>query len=193
MSALLALLVPLQALNDGLGRVGRVLAAAAIGLMVVVILVQVVARYGFNNALPWPDEAARFFMLWMTGLAAPIAYRQGGFVAVDLLASMLPNRIGALLSLVLLLLSLAVLIAAVQLGYKHTNSGWLFASSSLRLPLDLIGMKAVKLKLAWMYMSLLVGFVLLTLVNIELVLRSLVRLLGGDERLRPIPIMVGDG
>ena len=51
------------------------------GALVLAILVQVVFRYGFNNALPWPDEAARFCMLWMTGLMAPTAFRRGGFVA----------------------------------------------------------------------------------------------------------------
>jgi len=33
--------------------------------MVIVILLQVFFRYVLNNALPWPDELARFLMLWM--------------------------------------------------------------------------------------------------------------------------------
>jgi TRAP-type C4-dicarboxylate transport system permease small subunit len=52
------------------------------------------------------------------------------------------------------------------------NSGWLFNSSSLKLPLDLVGGEVVRIKLAWMFMSLFVGVVLMTLVNIELILRS---------------------
>ena len=35
--------------------------------------------------------------------------------------------------------------------------------------------------------SLLVGVILLIIVNIELILRSLITLLGGGEDLRPIP------
>ena len=53
--------------------------------MVIVILVQVFFRYVLNNALPWPDEVARFLMLWMTGLIAPSAYRWGGFVSIEFL------------------------------------------------------------------------------------------------------------
>lgn len=184
MAALLGLLRPLQFVLDHVLRLGRALAIVAIALMVVCILLQVFYRYVLNNALPWPEEAARFLMLWMTGLIAPSAYRRGGFVAIDLLTMMLPRTFAAALSLVLLLLSGMVLIVGLQLGLKHVTSGWLFASSSLRLPLEWIGMKGFKIKLAWMYMSLYTGLILLLAVNVELVLRSLITMLGGGEDLR---------
>ena len=158
-------------------RVGRSLAAAAIALMVVVILLQVFFRYVLNSALPWPDEAARFLMLWMTALIAPSAYRSGGFVAIDTIATLLPERMARLLSTFLLLVSLLVLVVAWQLSQKHVNSGWLFASSTLKLPLHLIGMEVVKVKLAWMYMSISVGMFLLIVVNLELLLKSIVLLI----------------
>ncbi len=189
MTALLGLIAPLQIVNDHVLRLGRGLAIVALAAMVVAILVQVFFRYVIGNALPWPDEAARFLMLWMTGLIAPSAYRRGGFVAIDMAVRLLPPRAAAVLALALLGLSLAVLLVGLQLSWNHVNSGWLFASSSLKLPLGLIGMKAVKIKLAWMYMSLLVGLVLLIAVNVELILRSLVELLGGGARLRPLPDM----
>ncbi|NBR03382.1 MAG: TRAP transporter small permease subunit, partial [Alphaproteobacteria bacterium] len=70
MAALLIILQPLQWLNDVAGRIGRWLSIGAIAIMVAVILLQVFCRYVLNNALPWPDEAARFMMLWLTGLMA---------------------------------------------------------------------------------------------------------------------------
>jgi len=185
MTPFIMVLKPLQVLNDHVLRLGRGIAIAAIALMVLVILFQVFFRYVLNNALPWSEEAARFMMLWMTGLIAASAYRRSGFVAIDMLEQALPRRLSSVLSLILLLLSLAVLITGIQLGLKHVNSGWLFASSSLRIPLDWIGLSTVKVKLAWMYMSLLVGIILLTSVNIELVLRSLITLGGRGDELRP--------
>ncbi|MFN3145727.1 MAG: TRAP transporter small permease [Paracoccaceae bacterium] len=186
MALLLGLLAPLQLVNDTVLRLGRWLAVGAIGVMVAVTLTQVFMRYVLNNALPWPDEAARFCMLWMTGLVAATSYRRGGFVAIDMLERALPRAIAAALALVLLVISLGVLWFGLQLGWKHVNSGWLFNSSSLRLPLNLIGMEPVRLKLAWMFMSLFTGFILLTLVNIELILRNVVTLLGGGDRLKPL-------
>lgn len=167
-----ALILPLQAVITRLLRLGRTVAWIAIGLMVIVTLLQVVFRYIFNNALPWPDEAARFLMLWMTGLIAPSAYRWGGFVSIDLIKDMMGRRAGMVFNLVLLVVSFGVLIVALQLGIKHINSGWLFNSSSLRVPLDWIGGESVRVKLAYMYVSVYVGFVLMTLVNVEMILKS---------------------
>ena len=163
---------------------GRALAWMSLALMVVVILVQVVARYVFNNALPWPDEAARFLMLWMTGLAAPSAYRWGGFVAIDMLPAALPRISAHLLTLALLVMSAMVLWIAIGFGWKHTMGfGGNFNSSSLVVPLDWIGGEAVKVKLRYMYGSLLVCVFLLLVVNLELVLRTLLGLFTDDPKL----------
>lgn len=206
---MLAVLRPLQAVLDVLLRIGRVLATCAIGVMVICILVQVFFRYALNNALPWPEEAARFLMLWMTGLIAPMAYRRGGFVAIDMVQAALPRRVGALLTLGLLFVSLVVLIWAVQLGHKHTFGSCLFKSSTLWLPFELkfsvplpgTGFDLTlctrkspsfafewgwhKMPLSLSFLSLWIGVVLLTAVNIELILRNLISLMGGEDRLRP--------
>jgi TRAP-type C4-dicarboxylate transport system permease small subunit len=108
-------LAPLQVFNDLVLPIGRGIAVACIGLMVVCILIQVFFRNILNNALPWPDEAARFLMLWMTGLMAPSAYRVGGFVAIDMFERALPRPLAAVVSLFLLSVSLLVLITAVRL------------------------------------------------------------------------------
>ena len=184
MAVLLWLLTPLHVVNDLILRVTRRVAGAALVVMVFVILVQVFFRYVLGNALSWPDEAARFMMLWMTGLAAPVAYRRGGFVAIDMLEEALPRRVADVLNLALLVMGVAVLVFALRLGIDHVESGWLFNSSSLKLPVQLIGFdKAIRLKLGWMYMSLYAGVILLLIVNIELLLRQIITILGARDRL----------
>ena len=187
MRILLGLLKPLQFFNDIAGWLGRSVSAIALALMVFVILLQVFCRYVLGNALPWPDEAARFCMLWLTGLMAPVALRQGGFVAIDTLATFLPRRGVAVLALLLFTVSLLVLVVSAQLGWNHVKSGWLFSSASLKLPLHLIGLKAIKLKLAWMYMSLFIGVWLMIAVNVEMILRQVFVLRCQEHHLRPIP------
>ena len=172
----------LAKINTFIASFCRGVSVVFIAVMVLAILIQVFFRYVVGNALPWPDELARFCMLWMTGLMAPVAYRQGGFVAIDMVPDLLGRRTAAALSLILFLVSLLVLIMGVKLGMKHVNSGWLFSSSSLKIPLSLIGMKSIKLKLVYMYSSLWIGLILLTIVNIELILRSIRGLiLGGGS------------
>lgn len=175
---MLALLGPLSWVNTIILRIGRQIAWMALVVMVVVILAQVFFRYALNNALAWPDEAARFLMLWMTALMAPSAMRWGGFVSIDMVPMALPRVPGMILTLVLLILSLVVLIMAIGHGYNHTfGFGGNFNSSSLRIPLDLIGLDSVRVKLRYMYASLFVGVILLTSVCIELILRTLIQLI----------------
>lgn len=183
MTVILALLKPLAALNTVLLRIGRNFAWVAMGLMVLIIILQVIFRYVLGNALAWPDEGARFLMLWMTALIAPTAYRWGGFVSIEMVKDLLPARIGAFLGLLLLAVSLTVLVYGFQLGLNHVKSGWLFNSSSLKLPLEAFGLGLVRIKLAWMYMSLPTGLALMILVNVELCLKAIAHLIDPDAHL----------
>ena len=184
---MILLLKGLVGFNTIFLRLGRQLAWIAIGLMVVIILIQVYFRYVLNSALPWPDEAARFLMLWMTGFIAPSAYRWGGFVSIEMLFRMLPSRMVKIVTLMLLMISLLVLVVGLQFGLKHVESGWLFSSSSLKWPLHLIGMEAIRVKLAWMYMSLPVGLAMMTLVNVELIIKNFLWLWNPDLELPTDP------
>ena len=163
----------LQNINTFILRIGRQFAWIAILLMVIVIIIQVFFRYVLNNALPWPDEVARFLMLWMTGLIAPSAYRWGGFVSIDMLQRFLPKILSNILVFLILIISLTVLLIGFEMGLRHINAGWIFSSSSIKIPYSLLGGKTEAMKLAWMYMSLPVGIFLLISVNIELILRTI--------------------
>jgi len=173
--ALIPIMRFISAVNVRILRIGSSIAWVALALMVVIILLQVIFRYVFNSALSWPDEAARFLMLWMAGLVAPLAYRHGGFVAIDMLASALPKKAALVLSLILLAISALVVAYAIRFGWGHAMGfGGNFDSSSLKIPLDWIGMESVRVKLRYMYASLLVCMILLQSVNLELILRNII-------------------
>jgi len=182
MGALTAITHGLHWLNHTLCRIGRGIGVVAIAAMVVAILVQVFFRYGLNNALPWPDEAARFCMLWMTGLMAPTAFRRGGFVAIDTLPLMLPKLAMGLLNLLLLALCLVVLIVAIQIGWTEVNGlGGRFTTASLYLPTSISFDSWYRLPRSWMMFSLVVGLAMLILVNIELILRQILSLISNPD------------
>ncbi|MDW3222081.1 MAG: TRAP transporter small permease [Paracoccaceae bacterium] len=189
MGALLAVMTPLRLVNEALLTLGRAIGVFAVAAMVVAILIQVFFRYALNSALPWPDEAARFCMMWMTGLMAPTAFRRGGFVAIDTLVRLLPARIGAVITLILLFLSLGVLIVAVQIGWSEvTGFAGKFATASLYVPTDLTFENWLRVPRSWMMASLLLGVALLISVNVELILRAIVKMMGGEDRLPPISL-----
>ncbi|AEI94157.1 TRAP transporter small permease [Roseobacter litoralis] len=189
MGALLLVLAPLRMINESVLAIGRAIGIFAVAAMVIAILVQVFFRYVLNSALPWPDEAARFCMLWMTGLMAPTAFRRGGFVAIDTLVILLPKLLGSLLALFLLFVSLAVLVVAVQIGWSEvTGFAGRFATASLYVPTDLSLENWFRVPRSWMMASLVVGLIMLISVNVELILRAIVRMLGGADRLPAIPL-----
>lgn len=182
MAILLWLLKPLETALDIVLRIGRGIAIIAIGLMVCAILVQVFCRYVLGNALPWPEEAAIFLMLWMTAAIAPSAYRRGGFVALEIMSSALPQRAAALLALGLLMLSGMVLYIGAQMGLgEMTGLAGKFKSASLNYP-TLDGWE--KMPNSWQIASLVTGLWLLLVVNVELILRNLITLAGGGALLR---------
>jgi len=191
---LTSILQPLSAALSVILKIGRNLAWMALAVMVGVILLQVIMRYVFNNALSWPEEAARFCMLWMTGLIAPSAMRWGGFVAIDMLPQALPRRTGQVLTLILLLLSAVVLFVSIQFGWKHTfGFGGNFDASAMRVPLDWVGGESIRVKLRYMYGALLAGVVLIFIVNIELILRSVILLINPDQDLPDTGEMIAAG
>lgn len=186
MSLLTAAIRPLSWINAHLLRIGRAAGIAAIAVMVAVTLAQVVARYGLGSALAWPDEAARFCMLWMTGLMAPTAFRRGGFVAIDILPGLLPRVPALILNLMLLSVSLLVIVVALQIGWREvTGLGGRFDSASLFLPVSTDLSEWYRVPRSWMMASIPVGLAMLALVGIELILRNLA-LLAGARDLPPI-------
>lgn len=194
MAAMLTLARILNGIITPLLALGRWIGVFAIAAMVAAILLQVFCRYVLNNALPWPDEAARFCMLWMAGLMAPTAFRAGSFVAIDTIEVILPRPAIRLLSLILLCVSLAVLVIAVQIGWKEVNGiGGRFATASLYLPTSISFDSWYRIPRSWMMLSLLVGVALLILVNVELILRGIIRLFGRGDDLPQLPSATSGG
>lgn len=176
-------------LNSRILSVGRWIGITALAIMVCLILGQVFFRYLLNDAPNWTEEGARFGMLWMTGLVAPLAYRMGGFVAIDMFEQALPRVLAGLLGLLLLAISLWVLCVAWDRGLNNhvdTLSGR-GCSSSLRWPFGIeIGKCGAKFQNNYQYAALWVGINLLILVNIELIVRQVATLLGQAHRLPPL-------
>jgi TRAP-type C4-dicarboxylate transport system permease small subunit len=195
-TALLAICNGLALINGALLALGRWIGAVCLGLMVVVILTQVFFRYVLNNALPWPEEASRFLMLWSTGLMAPTAFRRGGFIAIDMVIRMLPRVVATGLSIFLMAVTILVLWIALGIGWSEvTGLGGRFETDSLRVPVSLDLAIWMKVPKSWMLASLLVGVALLLLVAVELALRNLYALIRGPAGLRTIPetVMLGSG
>ncbi|MEZ5844380.1 MAG: TRAP transporter small permease [Hyphomicrobiaceae bacterium] len=74
--ALHAISAALAAVSDVAARVGVLFVAA-------ILFIQVVLRYVFNSSLPWPEEASRYAMIWVTMLAGSLLVRDEQLISVD--------------------------------------------------------------------------------------------------------------
>ncbi|WP_316014068.1 TRAP transporter small permease [Roseobacter sp. HKCCA0434] len=200
MTLLTTLLRALVAVNSRLLAAGRFIAWVLIGLMTVVILYQVVMRYVFNAAPNWTEEFARFMMLWMTGLIAPSAYRWGGFVSIDMAVRSLPRVPSLVLTLLLLMLAQTVLTVGAQIGWSEvTGFSGTFKTSSLQtfffpsLENRTVEFGWAKMPSSHMMASLLVGIWLLFLVNVELMLKTVIRIFDPEADIPPDPAQIVAG
>ncbi|MFQ5912922.1 MAG: TRAP transporter small permease [Nitrospinota bacterium] len=101
----------------------RLTGAAVVLLMVamtVSILLGVFYRYILNSALTWPEELARYAMVWVACLGSSLALRSGDHVAVEFLVQRVPSRARRWVILGGRLLILVFLFLMVRYGSEMT-------------------------------------------------------------------------
>ena len=173
-------------LNSAALALGRQIAWVAMALMVAVILAQVFWRYALDAPLSWPEEAARGLMIWMMGLIAPSAWRWGGFVAIEMVPSALPARVGAALRLAILVLALGVLLFLLDQAWTQYTAKILFNSSGLNRLLQDSGINqalgtSIEFRTSAIFLATSVCFAAMVSVTIELLLRALGRMVAGPD------------
>ena len=77
-------------LLDGFDRLVCWAIMLAMALMVAVVSVQVLLRYGFNSSLDWADDIGRLLFVTSVFLAVPIGIRHNAHISIELLVARLP-------------------------------------------------------------------------------------------------------
>jgi TRAP-type C4-dicarboxylate transport system permease small subunit len=123
---------------DGYSRLLTVLLALSVGLLVVPVTLQMVAR--FTALIPawiWTEEMARFLFIWMVMLGAMLGVREGTHFDVDVWPELTP-RTNALLRLVSMFFVLVFALVFVWYGIKFLQFGWNQSSELADLPMGFI-------------------------------------------------------
>jgi len=150
--------------RGALGWYNRILdtiAAVLMGAIVVVMVVQVFARYVLNDSLIWAEELCRYLLIWITFLFIGIAFERGEFIAIDVLPNALTPRRRFLLKLVVTVPVLIFLWLMVTNGYVHATrfSGQMIPAIDF-IWTSLTGASA-KAPIVWVYISVPIGSALL--------------------------------
>ncbi len=113
-------------------------ATLAAGILIIagILFLQVVLRYGFRAALPWPEELAGFLLVYISLLGAYRALGSDGHMAFELIP---PDTTRPLLVLLRLFGQLLVVIFLLVLVYGGVQLAFLAGaqpSTALRLPMS---------------------------------------------------------
>jgi len=64
----------------------------SLAVMVIVIFVQIVMRYVFNNSLSWSEEFARYLFVWFSWIGVSAGLKDGEHLKVEVLSVALAKR-----------------------------------------------------------------------------------------------------
>lgn len=108
------------------------------GLIVVLIFIQVIFRYLFNNSLNWTEELAKYLFVWMTFIGSASAFKDRIHIGVDFFVELLPlkyRHYANVMDIVLITLFSGIL---TVVGYMWTVDVWGTLSPALELPISLV-------------------------------------------------------
>jgi TRAP-type C4-dicarboxylate transport system permease small subunit len=137
------------------------LATLLIAVMTGIVLIQVFFRYVLNHSLPWPEELAKFMMVWMTFLVAPYAYRQGLNVNMELFVSRIPPRLRSILEILLHVFIILLAFYLLREGLGMMKRGIRIRAST------------VNFKMAYVYVIVPISFGMMMIGGGERILRDI--------------------
>ena len=89
----------MSAMKTILDKVLETIVAIILGLLVLNVSFQVLARYVFRLSTPWTEELAMFLMIWLSLLGACTAYRRQAHLGIDVLVVQFSARMQLKLNL----------------------------------------------------------------------------------------------
>lgn len=166
MTSVIAAFAQVNRVNLEVCRVAAILLTAAIAI---IVALGVFFRYVLNDSLSWAEELSKFCMLWLAFIGSPIALRFGNHIAIELLPSALPRRLGETVRALVMVLVIAFLTLLVWKSWAFAWNGW----SQTAIAIGDISM-------FWIFVSIPVGAASMWLVAVQLLLEHLMRAAGGD-------------
>jgi C4-dicarboxylate transporter, DctQ subunit len=111
--------------------------SAILGVMVVVIFAQVVARYVFGSSFTWSEELARYAFIWLVFVGLGAVTLRGEHIVVDALTARLPDAARRVATqavhAIVFAVNVLVIVAAVRMVYVLEELGQ--SSPALGLPM----------------------------------------------------------
>lgn len=136
-------------------------------IMSILIFVQVVMRYVFDNSLTWSEELARYLFIWLVYFAVSYTARREKHIRIDAAINIYPKKlrpyVEILSEVIVLAFSIFISATAITVFQKIAWSGQV--SAAIGIPMQLV------------YAAPLVGFVLTAIRQVQCIVRR-IKMLG---------------
>lgn len=98
----------LKKIGRAYDKLEEILLAGTLGFTVVLIFVQVIARYVFNHSISWSEELSRYMFVWLIWLGTSMAARNNAHITVDVIPNKFHGRSRFVLDIVINLIWFAL-------------------------------------------------------------------------------------
>ncbi len=127
-----------------------------------IVCASVIFRYGLNNSLAWAEDAAKFLMVWLAFIGAPLGFKHGAHVAISFVPAAMPAIVHRLVRALVHLIVLTLMIVLTVQGWRFALNGW----SQVALTIGDISM-------FWIFLCMPIGAAIMAFVTLELFLLTL--------------------
>lgn len=155
-----ALVGALSRVNTALLFLCRWIAIVLVAIIAVVVSASVVMRYGINYSLSWAEDAAKFLMVWLTFIGAPLGFRHGAHVSLELMPP-LPVPLERLVRALVHGTVVVLMALLARFSWAFAVNGW-----------NQVALTIGDLSMFWIFVSMPIGCALMALVAFELMMRS---------------------
>ena len=111
-------------------------------VMTVLVITNVILRYGFSSGLTWSEEASRFLFIWTTFLGAILGESKGAHMRLDFIVDAFPGVSRKIVQVLALLVVLFLSCLLVKGGYEVVVTTWKMPTSALKIPKGAVYMGA---------------------------------------------------
>lgn len=154
----------------------QVLLCAFLSVMAVIMGIQIVCRYLFNNSLTWSEELTRCMFVWSTFLSISYCIRKDISISIDMFVKMLPAKgflaIRILTEVIMLAFFAYLLPYAFEFLITTHQDGQL--SPAMEIPMVLI------------YSSPFIGCVLTEVRLVQAIATDVKKLFGKTDSIHPV-------
>jgi TRAP-type C4-dicarboxylate transport system permease small subunit len=124
-----------EVISDWSDRLASAMGIALVAVMTFVVILQVIFRYIVKAALPWPEELARYLMVWCAFVGASSALRVGEHVGVTFIVDKLPKPLGRLVRLLIKVAMFYFMLILIKHSWRIAQLGWRSKSGAMLMPM----------------------------------------------------------